>query len=57
MHLASGASAPADPAILEGLETVMDPEAGLSIVDLGLVYRAERHGDRISVMATLILSP
>lgn len=53
MHLASGARAPADPAILECLETVMDPEAGLSIVDLGLVYRAERRGDTISVAMTL----
>lgn len=42
-----------DPDILECLVEVMDPEVGLSIVDLGLIYRAERGDDGIAVALTL----
>jgi metal-sulfur cluster biosynthetic enzyme len=42
-----------DPDVLESLQDVMDPEVGLSIVDLGLVYGASRTRDAIQVAITL----
>jgi len=42
-----------DPDILDCLQDVMDPEIGLSVVDLGLVYRAEHGEDGIAVALTL----
>jgi len=42
-----------DPDILDCLLEVMDPEVGLSVVDLGLVYRAVRGDDGIEVDLTL----
>jgi metal-sulfur cluster biosynthetic enzyme len=42
-----------DPDILACLLEVMDPEVGLSVVDLGLVYRAVRGGTGIDVALTL----
>ena len=39
--------------ILEALRPVEDPELGMSIVDIGLVYRAEEVGDVIEVDFTL----
>lgn len=44
---------PLDPDILACLQEVMDPEIGLSVVDLGLVYRAERGDEAIDVAITL----
>ncbi|MCB8821488.1 metal-sulfur cluster assembly factor [Microvirga rosea] len=46
-------SKPLDADILDCLVEVMDPEIGLSVVDLGLVYRAERGDDGIDVALTL----
>lgn len=43
----------ADPDVLECLLDVLDPELGISIVDLGLVYRASRTTDAIQVVMTL----
>jgi metal-sulfur cluster biosynthetic enzyme len=42
-----------DPDVLAALTGVNDPELGIGIVDLGLVYRAERKPDAIEVALTL----
>ncbi|MER2269712.1 metal-sulfur cluster assembly factor [Methylobacterium oxalidis] len=42
-----------DPEVLDCLEEVQDPEVGLSIAHLGLVYRAVRTAGRIEVDLTL----
>ena len=47
------ASQSLDPDVLDCLQEVMDPEVGLSVVDLGLVYRAERGDDGVDVALTL----
>lgn len=46
----------AEPHVLEAVEAlheVFDPEAGINIVDLGLVYGIERSGAQIDVRMTL----
>jgi metal-sulfur cluster biosynthetic enzyme len=42
-----------DPDVLDCLLEVMDPEVGLSVVDLGLVYQAARGDEGIEVALTL----
>lgn len=39
--------------VLEALEQVIDPEIGLNIVDVGLIYRVEVLEDRIEIDFTL----
>lgn len=39
--------------VLQALRAVEDPEAGMSIVDLGLVYRVEISGERVAVDLTM----
>ena len=43
----------ADDDVLQVLRSINDPELGINIVDLGLVYRAERTPDRLDVAITL----
>lgn len=42
-----------DPDVLAALKSVIDPEIGVNIVDLGLVYRAEHGPQGIQVTLTL----
>ena len=40
-------------AIWEALAAIPDPEFGISIVDLGLIYSVEREADNVRVVMTL----
>jgi metal-sulfur cluster biosynthetic enzyme len=40
-------------AVLEALRTVIDPELGINVVDLGLVYDIHIEGDQIEVLMTM----
>ena len=42
-----------EPDILDALKQIIDPELGISIVDLGLVYRAEWTKSGINVALTV----
>ncbi len=44
---------PSREEILEILRKVDDPEIGINIVDLGLIYRAESRGEAVEVDYTL----
>jgi metal-sulfur cluster biosynthetic enzyme len=44
---------PDESAVRDALATVIDPEAGMSIVDLGLVYRVEVDATGITVDMTM----
>lgn len=42
-----------DSEVLEVLRVIVDPEIGINVVDLGLVYRAERTADVIDLAMTM----
>ena len=42
-----------DPMMQRALRAVLDPEIGVNIVDLGLVYEAEVSGDTARVVMTM----
>ena len=42
-----------EPDIREALRRVLDPEIGVNIVDLGLVYRIEVDGARVRIAMTM----
>jgi metal-sulfur cluster biosynthetic enzyme len=39
--------------VIAALRTVKDPEIGLNVVDLGLVYTIQQHEDQVDVEMTL----
>jgi len=44
---------PTEDAVWDALRTVDDPEVGMNVIDLGLVYGVEVHGNDVSVRLTL----
>ncbi len=42
-----------DEQVWNALRTVIDPEIGINVVDLGLVYSVEVSGDRVRVAMTM----
>lgn len=40
-------------ALLAAMRDVIDPELGVNVVDLGLVYSAESHGDTVKIAMTM----
>lgn len=44
---------PGDAAVFDALRTVVDPEAGMNIVDLGLVYGVDVLADAVHVTMTM----
>jgi hypothetical protein len=48
-----GGSAVTDAEVRQALREVVDPELGLNIVDLGLVYTVDVQGDRVYVAMTM----
>lgn len=48
-----GVVAPSEALVMEALATVFDPELGMSVVDLGLVYGVRIEGGRVAVTMTL----
>ncbi len=50
---ANGSADPVREAVLEALHNVLDPELGINIVDLGLVYEVDVRGETVHIEYTL----
>lgn len=44
---------PSEEEVLTALRSVIDPEVGMNIVDLGLIYGVEISGDRLHIDLTM----
>src|SRR3989304_10326945 len=53
MHVMGTREKMSDNDILAALKTVIDPELGINIVDLGLVYAAVRNANGIDIALTM----
>ena len=53
MNLAEPVNPPDSESLRNALRKVIDPEVGMNIVDLGLVYRIEMTGDQVIVEMTM----
>jgi metal-sulfur cluster biosynthetic enzyme len=51
--MATDIDMPTEEAVREALRSVDDPEVGMSIVDLGLVYRVDVKRERVHVEMTM----
>jgi metal-sulfur cluster biosynthetic enzyme len=49
----SGAGTTGEPEILEALKNVFDPELGINIVDLGLVYEVHAEDGKVHIVYSL----
>jgi metal-sulfur cluster biosynthetic enzyme len=45
--------APTEEQIREALKAVVDPEIGLDVINLGLIYDVKIDGDRVGIVMTL----
>ncbi len=50
------ATKPTDDDILEAMRDVVDPELGINVVDLGLVYGVTLDGDNVAVLDMTLTS-
>lgn len=50
------AGGPSEGQVLEALSGVIDPEVGINIVDLGLIYKTDIQGGRVHITMTMTTS-